>query len=173
VGAIAAPGTAHADPQISSALTLGGGAVGLQSGGRAVGVFHLGGRADVLFLRSRDRDMGIGPYVEVASEAFHSLEAGGGVDWLIPASSSFPFILSAGVAERHTSETGWEPGVSGALFFGSRGYNFHSAYDLTAGLFVQVRRSLGDSHDTDVIGGLQVDFALLAFPFLYAFNALK
>jgi hypothetical protein len=172
LGLLTASGVAHADPQASGALTVGGGAVGIESGGRAVPVFHLGGRADVLFLRSHDRDMAIGPYVEVASEAFHSFETGGGIDWLIPAVESFPFILSAGAAARHTSETGWEPGLTSALFFGSRGYNYHSWYGLTVGLFVQGRYSLGPSHDADVIGGLELDLSVFAFPFLFAYGAL-
>jgi hypothetical protein len=167
------PTNALADPQVSSALTIGGGAVGLQSGGRPVGVFHLGARADVLFLRSRDREMGIGPYIEVASEAFHSFEAGGGVDWLIPLSPAFPFVLSAGAAARNTPETGWEPGVATSLFWGSRGYNFHSWYGLSLGLFVEARYSLGPSHDTGIVGGLQTDLSFLAYPFLFIYGALK
>ena len=116
--------------------------------------------------------MGIGPYLELASEAFESFEAGGGLDWLIPASESFPFILSAGMEARHTAWTGWEPGVTSALFFGSRGYNFHSVYGLTGGIFVELRRSLGDSRDTDLIGGVELDLSFLAFPFLLIYGAL-
>jgi hypothetical protein len=63
--------------------------------------------------------------------------------------------------------------VSAALFFGSRGYNFHSWYGLTAGLFVQTRSSLGASHDTDIIGGLEVDLAAFAMPLIFLYNALK
>ena len=69
---------AGADPQAGAALTVGGGVAGLQPDGRKMPVFHLGVRADLLFLRERDRDMAVGPYVEVGTEAFESLALGGG-----------------------------------------------------------------------------------------------
>ncbi len=165
-------GRARAAPQVGAALTVGAGAVGLEPGGRPVPVFHLGGRADVLFLRERDKDMAIGPYVELATEAFRSFEAGGGADWLVPVSDVFPFVISAGLAARSSPGLGWEPGLSTALFVGSRGYNFHSWYGLTGGVFVQARTSLGPSHDTDLVGGLEVDLSVFAYPFLLLYGAL-
>jgi hypothetical protein len=152
-----------ADPQAGAALTVGGGVVGLEPDGRKVAVFHLGVRADLLLLRERDRDMGIGPYVEVGTEAFQSLALGGGAEWLVPVTESFPLVDGAG----------WEPGLSAAAFFGSRGYNFHSWYGLTGGVFVLARRSLGATRDTDLIAGLELDLSLFAYPWIFLYNALR
>jgi hypothetical protein len=164
---------AEADPQAGAALTVGGGVVGLQPDGRKVPVFHLGVRADLLFLRERDRDMAIGPYVEVGTEAFQSLAIGGGAEWLLPVTESFPLILSAGAAARGVDGAGWEPGLSAGAFFGSRGYNFHSWYGLTGGVFVLARRSLGATRDTDLIAGLELDLSLFAYPAIFLYNALR
>jgi hypothetical protein len=171
----AIPSRARAEPQVGSALTLGGGAVGLQPSGRAIPVFHLGARGDLLFLRDNPRSMAVGPYVEVTSEAFRAFGVGGGAEWLLPAIQSFPFVLSAGGFARTGLglSSAWEPGIATSLFWGSRGFNYHSWYGLTAGLFVQARYSLGDSHDTDVIGGLQVDLSVFAYPWVLAFEAIR
>jgi hypothetical protein len=162
-----------ADPQAGAALTVGGGVVGLEPDGRKVAVFHLGVRADLLLLRERDRDMGIGPYVEVGTEAFQSLALGGGAEWLVPVTESFPLVLSAGATARGVDGAGWEPGLSAAAFFGSRGYNFHSWYGLTGGVFVLARRSLGATRDTDLIAGLELDLSLFAYPWIFLYNALR
>jgi hypothetical protein len=50
---------ARADPQASLGLTLGG-AFEAEGPGPSP-LVHLGGRADVLLLRSRERDMALGP----------------------------------------------------------------------------------------------------------------
>ena len=170
---LARTASASADPQAGAALTVGGGVAGVQPDGRKVPVFHLGVRADILFLRERDRDMAIGPYLEVGTEAFRSLAVGGGGEWLVPVTESFPLVLSAGATARGVDGVGWEPGLSAAAFFGSRGFNFHSWYGLTGGVFVLARRSLGASHDTDVIAGLELDLSLFAYPGIFLYNALR
>ena len=96
---------ARADPQVSSALlTVGGGVV--SEGDRTVGAFHLGARGDVLFLRRRDREMGLGPFVAVGSEAFRSVSFEGGIDWLVPAWVDFPFVFAAGAFDRFDGSPG-------------------------------------------------------------------
>ncbi len=164
---------AEAAPQAGAALTVGAGVVGIQPDGRTVPVFHLGVRADLLLLRERDRDMAIGPYLEVGTEGFESLALGGGGEWLVPVTESFPLVLSAGASARAAGGSGWEPCISAAAFFGSRGYNFHSWYGLTGGVFVLARRSLGATRDTDLIAGLELDLSLFAYPLVFLYNALR
>ena len=134
--------------------------------------FHLGARGDVLFLRKSDRSMAIGPFVEVLTVAFETFEAGGGVSWLIPLGEHFPLILSAG-AHARGYQGGWEPGIDGSLFFGSRSLNFSSLYGLSAGLFVEGRWGLGDGHQADLLFGAVIDFELIAMPFILLVNAFR
>ena len=161
---------ARAEPQASAGLTLGGAATDLRTAPSSA--FHLGARGDVLFLRERGRDMALGPYVEVLSESFRTLEAGGGVEWLVPVRDELPLVISAGGFARRAPGFPWEPGVASAIFFGSRSYNFHSIYGLAAGVFVQGRYGLGDARQADVVIGVQMDLVLLAYPVIFVYEAL-
>jgi hypothetical protein len=157
-------------PQANAGLTIGGG-TGAPGGGG--GLFHLGARADVLFLRERGTDMAIGPYVDFATASFSTLEAGAGAEWLLPVRDDLPLVVSAGAFERRAPGFAWEPGAEATLFFGSRSYNFHSWYELVVGVFAQGRYGLGDARQREIIFGLQFDFALLAYPFVFAYEALR
>ncbi len=160
---------AAADPQFSAGLTLGPAFRHLRVG-PVKPAFHLGARADVIFLRNSQRDMGLGPYVELGTSGFDAFETGGGVSWLIPAGGT-SFIASGGGAVRAAS--GVDPVLTWGLFWGSRSYNFHSAYGFGLGLFAQGRYALGDSRAFDLVTGVQVDFAILALPFLLIVNAAR
>ncbi len=137
------------------------------------GAFHLGARADVLFLRQRDREMAVGPYVDFVSEGFGTAEVGAGGEWLVPVWSTVPFVFSAGGVARKARGYAWEPGVAAGVFLGSRSYNFHSAYQLAGGLFLQGRYGFGDARQADLIAGLQVDLTLLAYPFVFLYQAVR
>jgi len=160
---------ASAEPQFSAGLTLGPAFRHLRVG-PVKPAFHLGGRADVLFFRSSQRDMGLGPYVELGTSGFDAFETGGGVSWLIPAGGT-SFIASGGGAVRAASTV--DPVLTWSLFWGSRSYNFHSVYGFGVGLFAQGRYALGDSKAFDLVTGVQVDFAILALPFLLLVNAAR
>lgn len=135
--------------------------------------FTGGLRGDVLFLRERDLDWGVGPYVELATfDSFHDAQVGGGASVLAPVHPYLPIVLSAGAYERHADPWGWEPGVAASLFWGTRGFNYHAPYSLTAGLLLQARRGLGDSHETAFSAGAQLDLAFLALPLVYAYEAV-
>ncbi|HSQ68088.1 MAG TPA: hypothetical protein VLM85_32985 [Polyangiaceae bacterium] len=151
-------------------LTLGGGAANLRT--RPLGVFHMGLHGDVLFFRDRDKDMAIGPYVEVLTVAFETFEAGGGVSWLIPLTEHLPLVLSAG-AHARGYPGGWEPGVHASIWMGTRSLDFDSAYGLAAGLFVEGRYGLGDGHQADILGGVQLDLELFVLPFVLLYNAVR
>ena len=161
---------ADPNPQVSVGLTLGGGAADLRT--RPLGVFHMGLHGDVLFFRDRDKDMAMGPYVELLTVAFETVEVGGGVSWLIPVSEHFPLVLSAG-AHARGYPGGWEPGVHARIWMGSRSLNFDSAYGLAAGLFVEGRYGLGDGQQADILGGVQLDLELFALPFVLLYNAVR
>src|ERR1700744_4989131 len=115
---------AHADPQLSAAVTTGVAFTDLRAENAPRLAYHLGGRFDALFLRDRAEKMAVGPYVDVATEAFDTFEAGGGFTWLVPAWGP-AFMFSAGAFARR-SRFGWEPGVSGTIFWGSKSYNYSS-----------------------------------------------
>ncbi|HEX8792634.1 MAG TPA: hypothetical protein VF765_16920 [Polyangiaceae bacterium] len=163
---------AHADPQTSVGLTIGGVVRDVADGGVS-GAFHLGARGDLLLLRSRNSDMAFGPYLDVATASFHDADLGGGLGWLIPVTEDFPLLLSAGgFARDGDGGQGWRPGVEGTLLVGPRSYNFHSWYGLGGGLFVQTRWVPQSPSTVDVVIGVQVDVEILALPFVFAWQSL-
>lgn len=164
------PGEATATPQVTAGLTTGAALTDLRAENAPRLAYHLGGRLELLFLRDTPRDMAIGPYVDIATAAFDTFEGGGGIAWLVPTGST-GFVFSGGGFAR-TSRLGWEPGVAGTIFWGSRSYNFHSAYAVGVGLFAQGRFGLGDGKQADAILGVQLDLEYLALPFVVAYQAL-
>jgi hypothetical protein len=163
---------AFADPQASLGMTIGGEIEDVGHGGPR-GAVHWGGRADVLLLRSRGRDMAIGPYIDAATESFHDYDAGGGIGWLLPVRDELPLVLSAGAFARNGEGRSWSPGLEGTLFWGSRSYNFHSWYGLAAGLFAQVRYLPSAPQQTDLVLGLQIDGEILLMPSMLILGLLR
>lgn len=166
---LAAP-SARADPQLSLGVTTGYGARNLRDDVR--GAAHLGGRGSLLLLRSRNRDFGIGPYVEGLTVAFSDLQVGGGVELLLPGFDAPAFVFSAGPFVRHANAS-WSPGAAASLFVGFREHNFHGIYGMANGLFVQGRLGFDDSRQAEILGGVQLDLALFALPFLLVWGSLK
>lgn len=162
---------ASADPQFSAGLTNGLALTDLRTHGAPRYAFHLGGRFDVLFLRESPRSMGLGPYVDVATEAYDTFQTGGGLEWLIPAGDT-AFMLSGGAFAR-TSSFGWNPGTQATIFWGGRDYNYHSTYAPGLGLFVQGRYGFGESKQADVIGGVQIDLLYVAMPAILLYQAIR
>ena len=165
---------AHADPQATVGLTMGAAGAGLDRSIWQATAFHLGVHGDVLFGRERNADFGIGPYAEVLTNGFDEIQFGGGVSGLLPVLDTFPIVLSAGAYGRTAvGGFGLEPGLAGEVFFGSRSFNFHAPYVMTAGLIGQMRYGLGPSKETSIIVGAQVDFAILTLPFVFLINAAR
>lgn len=169
VAAIAS--AARADPQVSVALTAGGGAGELRAA-ETGGLFHLGLHGDVMMFRARDGQFDAGPYVEVLTRTFETFEAGGGASLLIPVTEAVPLIVSGGPFVRG-ARAGWDGGVAGEMFFGSRSFNFHSAYGFAVGAFFQTRVGLGPAKQLDMLGGLQIDLELVALPFILVWQAFR
>ncbi|HEX7664812.1 MAG TPA: hypothetical protein VF407_09885 [Polyangiaceae bacterium] len=173
IATVAIGARASADPQISTGVTVGGAITNLRDGSGPRPAFHLGFRGDVLFLRSRENQMAIGPYVEALTERFNSVDLGGGIEWLIPAIPSIPFVLSAGPYVRNAEGYGgFQPGVASTLFFGPRSFNFSSIYGMANGLFFQSRMGFGDAKQADLLLGVQVDFEILALPWIFAYQGI-
>jgi hypothetical protein len=168
VSAWATPAAAH--PQITSGVTTGVAFTDIRASYGPRPAYQLGARLDLLFLREAPRDMALGPYVEMTTAAFDTFEGGGGLAWLVPTGPT-AFVLSSGVFAR-TSRFGWEPGLAGTLFWGSRSFNFHSAYAVGVGLFAQGRYGLGDGKQGDAILGVQLDLEYLALPFVLVYQAI-
>jgi len=143
----------------------------VQLGERRVVAFELGARADVLFLRTRDGTMGVGPFVGVGTEAFNSLSFEGGIDWLVPVLPDLPFVLSAGAFDRR-DEGASQRGVLGELQWGAHPYSFEGHYDMAFGLFLEARYALDPTREADVIGGVAIDLSVLGYPFLLAYQAI-
>jgi hypothetical protein len=164
-------GTALAAPQVSAGLTTGAALTDMRADNGPRLAYHLGGRLDLLLLRDRANTMAVGPYIDVATAAFDTFETGGGLEWLVPAGDT-AFVLSGGGFAR-ASRFGWEPGVAGTLFWGSRSFNYHSTYSLGLGLFLQGRYGLSSvGRQADAIFGVQIDLQYLALPFLFAYEAI-
>ncbi len=166
----AAAPRADADPQFHTGLTLGGAITDLRTTGPGV-AFELGGRANMLVLRNRFSDMGIGPYVDVQTVAFDRLDTGGGIDWLIPGLGG-SFILSGGAFGRF-EPGGPRLGALGRLFWGAHSYNFHGSYVHGAGLFAEGRFAADSSRAADVIFGAEIDLFYLAAPGIFLYEAMK
>jgi len=163
----------RADPQASLGLTAGAALQDVAGPGPVAPMFHVGGRADVLWLRSRPGQMALGPYADVATAWFTNVDTGAGLEWLLPVTTDFPAILSAGAFARNGAGRSWAPGVEGTLFLGARSFNFHSWYGMSTGLFVQGRWVPEPTATLDVVLGIQLDAELLVLPWLLLNAALQ
>lgn len=172
LGAVVAvsPAPALAEPQGTAALTVGVAGTGDDRAIWDETVFHLGGRGDVLFGRAANTDFGVGPYAEIMSHAFDDFQFGGGASLLLPVIDTFPIVLSAGGYGRAADAV--EPGLATAFFWGSRSYNYHSSYVMSGGLLAQFRYGLGDTRETSIVIGAQLDLLVLSLPFVFLANAI-
>jgi hypothetical protein len=68
---------------------------------------------------------------------------------------------------------GVEPGVGGALFWGTRSYNHHAGYIMAAGLSVGYRHVIGDSGETAMTFAAQIDLVAMGLPFVMLAQALR
>jgi hypothetical protein len=174
IAAFLAPSAARAEPQATAGLTIGAAGVGLNRQVWDDTVFHMGLRGDVLFGRGSPTDFGFGPYLELNTHAFREVQFGAGGSVLFPVLDALPIVLSAGVYGRKGDDDfGVEPGIVGGLFWGSRSYNFHANYVLTAGLIGQMRYGLGESRETSIVVGAQLDLVVMSLPILFLINAAR
>jgi hypothetical protein len=165
--AASAAGPAHAEPQANAGLRLGGAAVGEGGAFWDHAELHLGAHGDLILGRSRATDFGVGPYLALGTLAFDELDLGSGLSLLLPVHDSFPIVVSGGFFGRVGDDGfGFEPGVAGALFWGSRSYNFHAHYVMSVGLSLGYALSLGDSRESSLLLAAHLDAVALALPFV-------
>lgn len=176
VGAFAAlPSSSRADPSATAGITIGAAGEGIDHRfWKQRTAFHLGLRGDVLFLRNKNSDIGIGPYLEVMTHAFDEVQFGGGGSACFPVIDTWPIILSFGAYGRKGSDFfGLEPGIVGTFLWGPRSYNYHSPYVMSGGLLVETRYGLGASGETSIVVGIQFDLGLFTVPAVFLINAIK
>ena len=161
----ASPPAARAEPQTTAALTLGAVGAGARHAVWEATKVHVGLRGDVLLGRSGPRDFGLGPYLEAGTFGFSDLQVGAGASALMPVHDTLPLVVSAGGYARAAGGT-VEPGLSAALFWGTRSYNFDSSYGMAAGLLVAGRYGLGASGETAILVGAQLDLRAMSLPFV-------
>lgn len=159
-----------ASPQWHLALSPGGCYVDAPD---ASGWFWCGGASGhALFLRTRDRDLGVGPYARVLAVLGDSGSASAGVSALVPLSPTFPFILSAGGVV-NTRGGDLSPGADLWLFWGPTSYNFHSSYSMASGVLLGAQKTWGTAPGTTIALAGQLDLALAAIPFIALFELLR
>ncbi len=172
LGSLTVAPSAQAEPQYNASLVTGVCGTGTDSNYWQDTCWFNGLRADVMLGRSRASDFGIGPYLDATTAGFEDARFGGGVTALVPWHAYFPLVLSAGGYARRDHER-WEPGLAAWAFIGSRSFNYHSSYIMAGGLIVGVHHGLGDTRETAIVIGAQIDALALALPFLFAYEALR
>lgn len=131
--------------------------------------FCSGVTADLLFLRQRNRDVGLGPYVEVGTAGFWDARFGGGLSLLLPVMESYPLVLSVGAYDHELRAAS----LGGSLFWGARSYNFDGAYNYALGFYASAYRDLDAERATLLSIGVEVDGFFVLAPFLFAYQALR
>ncbi|MBK8252523.1 MAG: hypothetical protein IPK82_07625 [Polyangiaceae bacterium] len=172
-----------APPQFGLGITAGAAGVAKNSRIWDETVMHLGARGDLIFGRDGSNGFGIGPYAEVLTHDFGELQTGAGASFLIPVHELFPIVLSGGGYLRIPwqdgsgplagTNFGVEPGLAGTIFFGTRSFNFHNAYEITVGVIGQARFGLGESRESSFVVAAQIDWAALWVPWVFVIHGLQ
>jgi len=174
VTALFTPHRAAADPQLTTTLTVGVAGHGDRTSLWSSTKLAAGVRGELLFGRDKDASFGVGPYVEALTTAsFSDVQLGGGAAVLVPIHPYLPIVLSAGGYASRRDPWGWEPGLAGELFWGSHGYNYHSLYALSAGMFAGARYALGNSKEVTLLAGGRLDLEIIAIPFIFLWSAIR
>jgi hypothetical protein len=169
VGLLGGSSPAHARPQANTGLVLGVAGRGEEALWEET-VFWGGLHGDLLFGREGNGDLGIGPYLSLHTAAFDDVRPGAGASLLVPIHELVPAIVSAGAFARLGGEAA--AGASGRLFLGARSFNYHGAYNLSAGVVIGVDRTFAGPDETVLTVAAQVDGLLFALPFVLAYEAL-
>jgi len=146
---------------------------GLCGSGSSLGFSELGWcnalRGDLMLLRERSRDFGLGPALRVGSVSFDDFRLGAGLSVLLPVLESFPLVLEAGPQLRNFDAIG----VYGSVFFGLRSFNHYGNYEMASGLVLTAEHSFTDGTPSALWIVARIDGAWLALPFVFAYNALR
>lgn len=150
--------------EFTAQISAGGGAL-FAPGQPVSGVFALGWRADMLFLRNSPRAFGLGPALAVRVDHFRDVVPSLGLSVLLPVTEAFPVVLTGAFAMRYDG-TSWAPGGSARAWFGMRSHNYHSVYALCFGLWAEARVMAQPQSTVDFVAGIDLDLQTLAIPFI-------
>lgn len=158
---------AEAGVEVTTALTVGGGARVVQMEGAAstAGLFTMALRADMLFGRAGPRHFAAGPFLSLRTDGFWNFAPALGASLLLPLTEPCPLVISAGGVLR-VDGMGVAGGVLERLWFGARSYNYHSVYALAIGVFVESRQFFDQGGTVDVVGGVDLDLEVFAIPLM-------
>jgi hypothetical protein len=170
IGALCWAPAAWADPQWHGSLQPGIAGVGRRDALWQHTVFHGALYGDVLLGRDSSNEVGVGPYFNLASEAFADLRLSSGPTVLVPV-GSFVTQWSIGPYAVPTIPRGW--GVHAQLFLGGRSYNHYAPYSTAIGLVLGVDVGLGSQRELITSAAVALDLAYLALPFLLLYGSLQ
>jgi hypothetical protein len=158
----------NAKPQWNTGLET-----GVCGSGSSLGFEHLGWcnalHADLLLLRQRGSDFGVGPSLRLGTARFDDVRLDAGVSLLIPSFDSFPVVLEVGPHLRNFRQ----PGIFGSAFFGFRSLNHHGNYEIASGLSIIAERSFSVDTPSALWITARIDGAWLALPFIFVYNAAR
>lgn len=126
-------------------------------------------RADVLFLRQRGDDFGLGPALRLGSVGFDDFRLDAGVSVLLPLFEAFPLQLEAGP---HLLDFD-QPGAYASAFFGLRNFNHYGNYEMAAGLALTVERAFTTGTPSAIWLTARIDGSWLTLPFIFLYNAAR
>jgi hypothetical protein len=161
---------AAAAPQWHASLQPGVAGVGMRDAPWQRTVFHGALYGDVLLVRESSNDLGVGPYIHLASEAFSDLRLSLGPTLLLPV-GSLVTQWSLGPYAVPTNPHAW--GAHGQLFLGGRSYNHYAPYSAAIGLVLGVDYGLGERKELVTSAAVAIDLAYLALPFLLLYGSLQ
>lgn len=170
-GLLLAPSAARAEVEVTSNLALGGGAVlsddpelqGSYDTSRSL--FRMGLTSSVIFLRESNREFGLGLYTELMTSGFRDVMPGVGVTALLPIHHAAPIVLSAGAHYDFDGEHAG--GVGGRLWWGAHNHNHYHPYNISFGLWVEVKANLWGNRDMIITAGVDLDLQVLFTPWIW------
>ena len=166
--AVALPRAASAKPQWNAGLETGACSSGRELGFEGLG-FCNAVHGDLMLLRERSGDFGLGPSLRIGTARFDDLRLDAGLSVLLPVFESFPLVLEAGPHLRNFDQ----PGAFAGAFFGFRSLNHHGRYEIASGLSLFAERSFTEGTPSSLWLTARIDAAWLALPFIFVVNALR
>jgi len=164
--------TALADPQWDVGLTSGVAGRGRPGSFWSDTAYYGSIRGDLIFGRSSEHDVGVGPALEIATTDFDDLRLLGGATAVLPLGDLFAVSATPSAYVRAHDDT-TSAGVSGRLFLGFKSYNYESAYAMGAGLLLGYDQDLGGSKEHAAIVAVQLDALIVALPFALVYQLIR
>lgn len=156
------------DAQVSSRLSIGGGAAFEPPPGGPIGVealFDLGAKIDVTFGDDRPSRVRLGPELEIRTATFESIELGLGPAIFLPLFGDFTLGLAAlgGYAFRLPRAGDGRDGatLAATLRLGYQPYDHYDAYSMGIHFYVTGRVGAFDQERYEITAGFEIDLELI------------